>query len=1175
LKPVSIVAFGQDRFMAMQIECLAEPIPGYRLLERIGGGGFGDVWKAEAPGGLHKAIKVIHGDLRNADPDGARHAEQELKALKRVQAIRHPYLLSLERYDIVDGKLLIVMELADCNLWDRFRDCRSQGLPGIPREELLGYLEESAEVLDLFNNQHGLQHLDIKPQNLFLIHNHVKVADFGLVKDLEGVRAALTGGVTPVYAAPETFDGVATRFCDQYSLAIVYQELLTGVRPFNGANSQQLLMQHMQGLPNLTPLPPADRAAVGRALSKKPEDRFPTCLQFVRNLRQAGADQIGGAYQRVPASNMGKLETPGAGMATVGSYARLPSATYPPPQAPPETPRTELRNRATDSTSSPAVDIVQAAVEEPLEEVGPGALVPAVIIGIGQLGIEVVQRFSRQVVDRYGSFERVANLRLICIDTDPETLQAATAAQSGMPLAPSQLIPMRLNRASHYLKPRRNGRSLIEGWFDPQTLYRIPRNPQTLGLRCLGRLAFCDHYPTFAERFREDLNACIQSEALDQADRLTKLGLRSNRPRVYVVAGLGGGTGSGMFLDVAYVVRQRLRQLGYRQPEVVGILLAPSPDRTGLKPHTIANTFAALKELNHFSSPETVFVAVHEERDGCIHDPLPPFSRTFVLPSDVPPSPTEPQPAGSAQIRAAEFLRRDLLSPLGRVADDSRAEFEEASTKAAGTVCVPNQGAFTWPKQAILTKASRWLGENLVYRWMKADVGAIREPVRTWLKERWNTEQLGPEPILAQLQATCDKAAGKPFDQLIAEEVQPFVPRGWFSRDPDPARLWQSVLRMQHIVGMPDEHAMQRQTGKLEQLLHEAAENIVRELGPKLLRMPRMLLEHPDYRLGGALEAIEQLQAILTQLHDKNEPLATESAGKAIDSYYFLHNFVSAERGRRKTSPAEIADHFRNFPKWRVHSLVHRQLCRIYLQMRSQLTDLAREFQFCRERLDDLTTRFKQVPSEPRPENETFLFPTGCSSVDSAVKALCESIKADELRALDKTLQRQIEKTYQALFSVCMSSINMLGNLHGVVEEQARAFLAAKLGDSNVGEMFFARFADGDSAVKAVRQIYEQAAPPLRINRPITQEICILAVPDGDSSKAFQKTAGTALAGKPLDFTVSTEEILVYREWPRFPFASLPQLGPMATDAYNQMQQSGQGLAHSRSDIGQWHEIER
>src|SRR5437763_1328504 len=179
--------------MAVRIETQAEPIPGYRLIERLGGGGFGEVWRAEAPGGLHKAIKFVFGDLSSAD-DNSQRAEQELKALSRVKTVRHPYILSLERYDIIDGQLIIVMELADRNLWDRYKECRAEGLPGIPRPEILDYMEETAEALDLMNIQYQLQHLDVKPQNLFLVHQHIKVADFGLVKDLEGRIASLNGG---------------------------------------------------------------------------------------------------------------------------------------------------------------------------------------------------------------------------------------------------------------------------------------------------------------------------------------------------------------------------------------------------------------------------------------------------------------------------------------------------------------------------------------------------------------------------------------------------------------------------------------------------------------------------------------------------------------------------------------------------------------------------------------------------------------------------------------------------------------------------------------------------------------------------------------------------------------------------------------------------------------------
>src|SRR5437868_8224336 len=262
-------------------EELPAPLNGYRLIERLGRGGFGEVWKVEAPGGFLKAMKFVFGDLDAADGDECRPAEQEKKALERVKLIRHPYILNLEQVQVVEGQLIIVMELADRNLWDRFRECRSQGLPGVPREELLRYMEETAEALDLMNNHYHIQHLDIKPQNLFVVFNHVKVGDFGLAKLLEGAKASVTGGVTPVYAAPETFEGWVSRFSDQYSLAIVFQELLTGTRPFNGSNTRQLLMQHVSSPPDLSSLPEADQPAIARALSKHPDDRWLSCTELV------------------------------------------------------------------------------------------------------------------------------------------------------------------------------------------------------------------------------------------------------------------------------------------------------------------------------------------------------------------------------------------------------------------------------------------------------------------------------------------------------------------------------------------------------------------------------------------------------------------------------------------------------------------------------------------------------------------------------------------------------------------------------------------------------------------------------------------------------------------------------------------------------------------------------
>jgi serine/threonine protein kinase len=265
----------------------AEAISGYRLIERLGAGGFGEVWKCEAPGGIFKAAKFVYGSLTGLGTDCA-NAEKELRAFQLIKSIRHPFLLSMDRVEIVGGELVIITELADQNLHELWEQYVRRGAFGIPRGELLGYLQEVAEVLDLLNQKFNLQHLDVKPRNLFLVCNHVKVADFGLVNRIsaagpDSFHAALSA-VTPIYAAPH---GKLSRHCDQFSLAIVFQELLTGVLPFSGKNLRQLLLQHTQDDPDLQPLPPSDRPIVERALAKNPEHRFPSCLDFVRALKAA------------------------------------------------------------------------------------------------------------------------------------------------------------------------------------------------------------------------------------------------------------------------------------------------------------------------------------------------------------------------------------------------------------------------------------------------------------------------------------------------------------------------------------------------------------------------------------------------------------------------------------------------------------------------------------------------------------------------------------------------------------------------------------------------------------------------------------------------------------------------------------------------------------------------
>jgi serine/threonine protein kinase len=338
--------------LPLSLEAGAEPLPGYRLLAPLGRGGFGEVWKCEVPGGLHKAIKFVKGDA-----DGS-PAAQELEALHRVRDIRHPFILSLDRVEQIDDTLLIIMELADRSLHAVCADYQALGQPGVPRDELLGYLLEAAEALDWMNFGHDLQHLDIKPHNLFVVSKHVKVADFGLVHSLKDISPAKSGprdhGLTPMYAAPELLRGSISRHSDQYSLAIVYQQLLTGSVPFWHENPYQLLLLHLSAEPHLATLPPADRPLVARALSKAPEERFPSCLDFLQSLlaghdtTRAGSPPAGPTPSRRPPTLWHNIPPPSpeeekptktvrkVRPADAASATPPPPPPAPPPPAPPE-----------------------------------------------------------------------------------------------------------------------------------------------------------------------------------------------------------------------------------------------------------------------------------------------------------------------------------------------------------------------------------------------------------------------------------------------------------------------------------------------------------------------------------------------------------------------------------------------------------------------------------------------------------------------------------------------------------------------------------------------------------------------------------------------------------------------------------------------------------------------
>ncbi len=257
-------------------------VGGYNLLKRLGSGALGEVWKAEAPGGVEVAIKRLSRTLE------AQEAQYERQSLEHVKRLRHRYLAQIHAYWVNKGRLFVVMELADGSLLDRVDSCRRQGLAGVPCDELLRHMREAAEAID-FLHAEGVHHRDIKPANILLLNGHVKLADFGLARPLqEGesvINATFCG--TPAYMAPELWESKFSTHSDQWSLAITYLELRLNRRPFKGRDVPSLMTEIRQGRIDLSPLPKAERRVLRRALRQDPHQRYPNCTAFAEALEAA------------------------------------------------------------------------------------------------------------------------------------------------------------------------------------------------------------------------------------------------------------------------------------------------------------------------------------------------------------------------------------------------------------------------------------------------------------------------------------------------------------------------------------------------------------------------------------------------------------------------------------------------------------------------------------------------------------------------------------------------------------------------------------------------------------------------------------------------------------------------------------------------------------------------
>src|SRR2546423_3078709 len=271
----------------MELERLGK----YELLERLGQGGMGEVWKGrDTQLRRYVAIKLLHADLQ-ANPDFVTHFMREAQF---VASLRHPNIVPVHDFQLsnTDGsrvKAYMVMDYVEGGtLADYIRNTVRKGL--FPPAADIVYLFTAIGLALDYAHQKGMIHRDIKPANILLDKRNSTgmpepiLTDFGIAK-LQGADAGtLTSNLlgTPRYISPEQAQGLpGDERTDLYSLGIILYEMVTGVTPFQGDNPIAIMMQHLHEIPTppivLNPdIPPALSAVVLRSIAKDPADWLPS-----------------------------------------------------------------------------------------------------------------------------------------------------------------------------------------------------------------------------------------------------------------------------------------------------------------------------------------------------------------------------------------------------------------------------------------------------------------------------------------------------------------------------------------------------------------------------------------------------------------------------------------------------------------------------------------------------------------------------------------------------------------------------------------------------------------------------------------------------------------------------------------------------------------------------------
>src|SRR3569833_3049117 len=399
------------------------------------------------------------------------------------------------------------------------------------------------------------------------------------------------------------------------------------------------------------------------------------------------------------------------------------------PSAPASTPPPSTAAAPSTGTSTSASTVTAPADEGRLRGISR-----SIIIGGGGTGHQIILAVRKRLIEKYGSLDKIPIVGFALLDTDQAIFSKNPDFDAAVNLDSADKIHCSVHGVDNLRKNLRDHPHL-RTWLDPRVL--TGDIDQGAGaVRARGRLAYFWNYARIAQKLEEEMHMVTKDSSKETAIRN---GLQVGEGiTVYIVGSLLGGTGAGMFLDLAYTMRNKFKN--QRMLEMVGMFSIP-PNSEAVAVDNRPNAYAALLELNHFTDPSTTFTSQYQADIPPMEDADPPFRYTYLVDTSSPVANLDSVKDLVDMVGHSIFL--DLTSEFQRQKKSNRNNFDQFLITSDGLGCAQNYmgfglSAIYFPKDKVISACENRLAGDMIRRWTEpldkvANLGAYTDQEMTRL----------------------------------------------------------------------------------------------------------------------------------------------------------------------------------------------------------------------------------------------------------------------------------------------------------------------------------------------------------------------------------------------------------------------------------------------------------